>query len=64
VAWASTPSSISLAAQHLRESQAFKAENEQLKAERSRYCERVVLLEEELRWLKARARLSVEHLGA
>jgi transposase len=42
-----------LAAQRLSESAALKAENEKLKAERSRYCERVVLLEEELRWLKA-----------
>lgn len=35
------------------QNQALKKENEQLKAERTRYSERLVLLEEELRWLKA-----------
>lgn len=43
----------SLAAQHLKESQALKSELEQVRAERAHYCERVVLLEEELKWLKA-----------
>lgn len=50
----------SLALQRLSESEALrsearalKEENERLKAERSHYCERAVLLEEELRWLKA-----------
>lgn len=43
----------SLAAQRLSEAEALKQENARLKAERTHYCERVVLLEEELRWLKA-----------
>jgi transposase len=33
--------------------QALQKENEQLKSERTHYVERVVLLEEELRWMKA-----------
>jgi len=33
--------------------QALQKENQQLKSERTHYCERVVLLEEELRWMKA-----------
>lgn len=43
----------SLAAQRLAENEALKQENHQLKAERGHYCERALLLEEELRWLKA-----------
>ena len=43
----------SLAAQRLSEAEALKKQNAQLKGERAHYCERVVLLEEELRWLKA-----------
>lgn len=43
----------SLAAQRSAELQGLKKENEQLKAERTHYCERVVLLEEELRWIKS-----------
>jgi transposase len=43
----------SMAAKHLAESQALRQENEKLKAERTHYCERSVLLKEELRWLKA-----------
>ena len=31
----------------------LQKQNEQLKSERAHYCERVVLLEEELRWMKA-----------
>ena len=31
----------------------LRQQNEQLKSERAHYCERVVLLEEELRWMKA-----------
>jgi transposase len=34
------------------ENDKLRQENQQLKAERTHYCERVVLLEEELRWLK------------
>jgi transposase len=51
--------SESLAAQRERENQAqrqeieqLKAECEQLKAERARYCERATVAEEELRWFK------------
>jgi len=43
----------SLAAQRLSETEALKKELEHTKAERTQYCERTVLLEEELRWLKA-----------
>jgi transposase len=42
-----------LAAERAAELQALQKENEQLKSERTHYCERVVLLEEELRWMKA-----------
>jgi transposase len=49
----------SLAAQRLSENEALckeieqlKAEREQFKSERTHYCERVTLLEEELRWFK------------
>jgi transposase len=42
-----------LAAERGAELQALQKENEQLKSERTHYCERVVLLEEELRWMKA-----------
>jgi len=31
----------------------LRRQNERLKSERAHYCERVVLLEEELRWMKA-----------
>ena len=34
--------------------QALQKENAQLKSERTHYVERVVLLEEELRWMKAK----------
>jgi transposase len=43
----------SLAAQRSTENETLKKEIEQLKAERAHYCERVVLLEEELRWVKS-----------
>ena len=43
----------SIATQRLTENQALKKELEQLKAERTHYCERVVLLEEELRWIRS-----------
>jgi hypothetical protein len=43
----------SIAAQRLTENQALKEELEQLKAERAHYCERAVLLEEELNWIKS-----------
>jgi len=43
----------SLVAERSAENQRLRQENQQLKAERTHYCERVVLLEEELRWLKA-----------
>lgn len=43
----------SLAAQRLKENEALRVELEQTKAERAHYCERAVLLDEELRWLKA-----------
>jgi transposase len=42
-----------LATERAAELQALQKENEQLKSERTHYCERVVLLEEELRWMKA-----------
>jgi hypothetical protein len=42
-----------LAAEREAELRALQTQNEQLKAERAHYCERVVLLEEELRWMKA-----------
>jgi hypothetical protein len=42
-----------LAAEREAQLQTLKKENEQLKSERTHYCERVVLLEEELRWMKA-----------
>ena len=42
-----------LAAEREAALQALQKENEQLKSERSHYVERVVLLEEELRWMKA-----------
>ena len=42
-----------LAAEREAELQALQKENEQLKSERTHYCERMVLLEEELRWMKA-----------
>jgi hypothetical protein len=41
-----------LAVEREAELQALQKENEQLKSERTHYCERVVLLEEELRWMK------------
>lgn len=41
------------AAEREAELQALQKENEQLKSERTHYVERVVLLEEELRWMKA-----------
>jgi Transposase C of IS166 homeodomain len=43
----------SIAAQRLTENQALKQELEQIRVERARYCERVVLLEEELSWIKS-----------
>jgi transposase len=43
----------SLAAERAAENEKLRQENQQLKAERMHYCERAVLLEEELRWLKA-----------
>jgi transposase len=42
-----------LAAEREAELQALQKENTQLKSERTHYVERVVLLEEELRWMKA-----------
>jgi transposase len=42
-----------VAAERAAALQALQKENEQLKSERSHYVERVVLLEEELRWMKA-----------
>ena len=42
-----------LAAEREAELRALHKENEQLKSERTHYVERVVLLEEELRWMKA-----------
>lgn len=42
-----------LAAERASELQALRTENEQLKSDRTHYCERVVLLEEELRWIKS-----------
>src|SRR5579859_3717509 len=42
-----------LAAEREAELRALQKENEQLKSERTHYCQRVVLLEEELRWMKA-----------
>jgi transposase len=42
-----------LAAEPAAELEALQRENEQLKSERTHYCERVVLLEEELRWMKS-----------
>ena len=42
-----------IAAQRSSELEALKKEVEQLRAERTRYCERVVLLEEELSWIKS-----------
>lgn len=46
-------SRLQLADQHLRKLQTLEADNERLRSEASRYCERAVLLEEEVRWLKA-----------
>jgi transposase len=43
----------SIAAQRSSELEALKKEVEQLRAERTHYCERVVLLEEELSWIKS-----------
>jgi hypothetical protein len=43
----------SIAAQRSSELETLKKEIEQLRAERTRYCERVVLLEEELSWIKS-----------
>jgi transposase len=43
----------SIAAQRLTENQALKQALEQIRAERAHYCERVVLLEEELNWIKS-----------
>jgi transposase len=40
-------------AERFEENRTFKEENERLRSEVSRYSERVVLLEEEVRWLKA-----------
>jgi transposase len=48
----------SLIAARSAENDKLRQENQQLKSERTHYCERVVLLEEELRWLKA------HHFGA
>jgi len=42
-----------LAAERAAELRELQKQNEQLKSERAHYCERVVLLEEELRWMKA-----------
>lgn len=42
-----------LAAERAQEIETVRKENEQLKSERTHYVERVVLLEEELRWMKA-----------
>lgn len=43
----------SIAAQRSSQIEALKKEIEQLSAERTRYCERVVLLQEELNWIKS-----------
>jgi transposase len=43
----------SLAAQRASELEAAQKELQQLRAERTHYCERVVLLEEELSWIKS-----------
>jgi hypothetical protein len=42
-----------IAAEHFTQLEALKKELDQVKAERARYCERAVLLEEELRWIKS-----------
>jgi transposase len=42
-----------LAAERAAALEALQRENAQLKSERTHYCERVVLLEEELRWIKS-----------
>ena len=42
-----------LAAERAAALEALQKENAQLKSERTHYCERVVLLEEELRWIKS-----------
>lgn len=42
-----------LAAERAAENEKLRQENQQLKAQATHYCERAVLLEEELRWLKA-----------
>lgn len=42
-----------LAAERAAALEALQRENAQLKSERTHYCERVVLLEEELRWMKS-----------
>jgi len=42
-----------LAAERAAENEKLRQENQQLKAQATHYCERSVLLEEELRWLKA-----------
>jgi hypothetical protein len=42
-----------LAAEREAALQALQQENQRLKSERTHYCERVVLLEGELRWMKA-----------
>lgn len=43
----------SLAAERATQLEALKKELEQMTAERTRYCERAVLLEEELRWIRS-----------
>lgn len=43
----------SIAAQRSSQIEALKKEVEQLSAERTRYCERVVLLQEELNWIRS-----------
>jgi hypothetical protein len=42
-----------LAAERAAALETLQKENSQLKSERTHYCERVVLLEEELRWIKS-----------
>ena len=42
-----------LAAERAAALEALQRENAQLKSDRTHYCERVVLLEEELRWMKS-----------